>query len=608
MSEEKRKRSPILPTIKRAVVLVAQSGHVRDLLVTSLWVLLGAVYSFTAVFNEKFLNAAANLLGGDGAALKTAMFWLLVWGGVEIFTSVAGVFNGKVLNRMWQEISYYAEESVMKKVCKIRLKYFDDREAQKKIRFVKRGVSGYISSVTQSVLETLRALVTFVTALMILVNTNWVIALLVAATTVPSILLERRRTDRHYELNQWQSYEGQMQRYLALILIKRKYIKEMRFYQLYDYMQKKYDASVEVMSKQQMKLAKTFFFAGLGTSLFTYGAIAVSLGLISADIFAGTAQIGAFVLVYNSVRNMQSSLLNVFNGLDAISNSGRYLEDYETVMNFEEEDISDISGKEDVAVKTKRDAENVEITFEHVSFSYPGMDKEVIKDLSLTIRPGEKIAIVGENGSGKSTFVSLLTGLYSPTKGRILVNGEDISTKLGFLRDKLSCTMQDFLQHQETIEENVRIGALNHVYTEEEIGIALQKADMAEFVSGMADKGKTYLGNLHKGSVDLSGGQWQKLAMARNLIKDQAKIMLMDEPTAALDPLAESRLYREFSNLTQDKTVILISHRLGATRIADRVLVFDDGKVVEDGSHEELLKKKKLYAKMYQAQAQWYMS
>ncbi len=608
MSEEKRKRSPILPTIKRAVVLVAQSGHVKDLLVTSLWVLLGAVYSFTAVFNEKFLNAAADILGGDTDALKTAMFWLLVWGGVEIFTSVAGVFNAQVLNRMWQEISYFAEESVMKKVSKIRLKYFDDREAQKKIRFVKRGVSGYISSVTQSVLQTLRSLVTFVTAFMILVNTNWVIALLVAATTIPSILLERMRTEKHYELNQWQSYEGQMQRYLALVLIKRKYIKEMRFYQLYNYMQNKYDKSVEMMSKQQMKLVKTFFFAGLGTSIFTYGAIAISLAMISADIFAGTAQIGAFVLVYNSVRNMQSSLLNVFNGLDAIGNEGRYLEDYETVMNFEEEDVSDIPSEEDASSKARRDAENVEITFDHVSFSYPGMDKEVIKDLSLTIKPGEKIAIVGENGSGKSTFVSLLTGLYSPTKGRILVNGEDISKKLGFLRDKMSCTMQDFLQHQENVEENVRVGDLGHSHTEEEVSIALQKADMAEYVDGMANKGKTYLSNLHKGSVDLSGGQWQKLAMARNLLKDRAKIMLMDEPTAALDPLAESRLYREFSNMTQDKTVILISHRLGATRLADRVLVFDDGKVVEDGTHEELLTKKQLYAKMYHAQAQWYVS
>lgn len=608
MSEEKRKRSPILPTIRRAVVLVAQSGHVKDLLVTSLWVLLGAVYSFTAVFNEKFLNAAADILGGDANALKTAMFWLLVWGGVEIFTSVAGVFNAQVLNRMWQEISYFAEESVMKKVCKIRLKYFDDREAQKKIRFVKNGVSGYISSVTQSVLQTLRSLVTFVTALMILVNTNWKIALIVAVTTIPNILLERRRTEKYYELNQWQSYEGQMQRYLALILIKRKYIKEMRFYQLYDYMQKKYDESVDVMTKQQMKLVNTYFFAGLGTSIFTYGAIAISLAMISADIFAGTAQIGAFVLVYNSVRNMQNSLMNVFNGLDDVGNEGRYLEDYETVMNFEEEDVSDIPSEEDAAAKARRDAQNVEITFDHVSFAYPGMDNEVIKDLSLTIKPGEKIAIVGENGSGKSTFVSLLTGLYSPTKGRILVNGEDISKKLGFMRDKLSCTMQDFLQHQETLGENVRIGDLRHEHTEEEIRIALKKADMTEFVDGMAEKEETYLGNLHKGSTDLSGGQWQKLAMARNLLKDTAKIMLMDEPTAALDPLAESRLYREFSNLTQDKTVILISHRLGATRLADRVLVFDDGKVVEDGTHEELLKKKKLYAKMYQAQAQWYVS
>lgn len=613
MSEENRKRSPILPTIKRAIVLVVQSGHTKEFIGTSLWVLLGALYSFTAVFNEKFLNAAAEILGGKSSAMKTAVFWLLIWGSVEIVNSLAGLFNSQVLNRMWQEISYFTEEKVMKKVCKIRLHYFDDRDAQKKIRFVKQGLSGNISSVTQAVLVALRSVVTFITALLILLNTSWVIALLVVVTTIPAILLERMRTERYYDLNQWQSYEGQMQRYLALILIKRKYIKEMRFYQLYDYMQEKYDNSVTEMSKQQMKIMKTYFFAGLATSIFTYGAVVASLAIISADIFAGTAQIGAFMLVYNCVRNMQNELKTVFSGLNTIGDKGRYLEDFETVMNFDEEDTSD-TGNLEVAVglteKTeigKIDDENITITFDHVSFSYPGMDREVLKDLSLTIKPGEKIAIVGENGSGKSTFVSLLTGLYSPTKGKVLVNSEDISKKLGFLREKLSCTMQDYIQHNDTLAENVLIGDLRHLHSSEDVKEALKKADMAEYIEELPNNENTYLGNLYKESTNMSGGQWQKLAMARNLLKDKAGIMLMDEPTAALDPLAESKLYHEFSNLTQDKTVILISHRLGATRLADRVLVFDNGKIVEDGNHEKLLKNNMLYTKMYQAQAQWYV-
>lgn len=598
MSEEKRKRSPIMATMKRAIALIIQSGQTKEFIGTSLWVMFGALYSFTAVFNEKFLNAAAEILDGKTSAMKTAVFWLLIWGSVEIINSLAGLYHSKVLTRMWQEISYFTEERIMKKVCKIRLHYFDDRESQKKIRFVKHGLSGKISSVTEAVLTALRSVVTFITATLILLNTNRVIALIVVVTTIPSILLERMRTERYYDLNQWQSYEGQMQRYLSFILIKRKYIKEMRFYQLYDYMQKKYDDSVTEMSKQQMKIVKIYFFAGLGTSILTFGAVIVSLAIISSEIFTGTAQIGAFMLVYNCVRNMQNELRTIFSGFNTIGDKGRYLEDFETVMNFEEEDVSDTGSTED---------EDIIITFDHVSFAYPGMDREVLQDVSLTIRPGEKIAIVGENGSGKSTFVSLLTGLYSPTKGRILINGEDISKKLGLLRKKLSCTMQDYIQHQDTLAENVLIGDLQHPHSAKGVQEAFIKADMTEYVAELPDKENTYLGNLYKESTNLSGGQWQKLAMARNLLKEKAGIMLMDEPTAALDPLAESKLYHEFSKLTQDKTVILISHRLGATRLADRVLVFDNGKVVEDGTHEELLKNDKLYTKMYQAQAKWYV-
>lgn len=599
MSDEKRKRSPILPTVKRAVALVIRAGQTKQLIVTTIWVLLGAVYSFTAVFNEKFLNSAADVITGNDGAFKSAAFWLVIWGLVEIFTSFMGVYNANVLSRMWHEVSYYVQENIMKKVCRIRLRYFDDRESQKKIRFVKSGLQNHISRVTNSVMCAIRSTITFVTACLIIVNTNWLIAVIVFVSTIPAILLESYRTEKSYELSQWQSYEGEMQGYLSRLLIRRKYIKELRFYQLYDYLEDKYDKSVNDLTKQQVKLTKYHFLVGIGTSICTYGATAASLAIIASEIFNGSEQIGAFVLIYSSVQNMQSALKSIFSELDIIGDKGRYLEDYETVMEFEEENHQ----SEDKADDSDCD---IEIVFENVSFSYPGMNTEVLKDINLTIRPGEKIAIVGENGSGKSTFVSLLTGLYSPTKGRILINGEDISSKLGFLRERLSCTMQDYLQHQETVAENVRIGDLSHEHGNEDVRKALEKAGVIDYIDTLPYKENTYLGNLNKESTDLSGGQWQKIVMARNLYKDKAKVMLMDEPTAALDPLAESRLYSEFSELTKDKTVLLISHRLGATRLADRVLVFHDGRIVEDGAHEQLLRNGKMYAEMYNAQAQWY--
>lgn len=596
--DEKRKRSPILATVRRATKLIIKSGNAKNLIITSIWMLLGAVTSFTAVFNEQFLNATAKVIDGDMSFAGTAIRWLIIWGIVEIAISLVTLVNNRISVEMREELSYYVSDQTMSKICKIRLKYFDDREAQKKIRFAKNGLGQRISQVTNSTLRMIRSMITLISAFLILLRASWVIAIIVFVAVLPAVILGHIKTEKYYELNQWQSFEGQMQRYLALLLIKRKYIKEMRFYQLYDYIQEKYDDSVEVLNKQQMKLAKTFLYSGIGTSVLTYGSIAISLAIISSQIFSGAAEIGAFMLVYNTVRNMQNNLLSIFDCLNVIGDQGRYLEDYETVMAYEEEPPVDLA---DV-----KETNSLEIKFENVSFTYPNTDREVLSDINLTIRQGEKLAIVGENGSGKSTFVALMTGLYEPTKGRILVNGVDISNNLGLLRSKLSCTMQDYLHHHDTVAENIRIGDTLNEHSDEDVRLALKKAGISDYVEGLESGTETYLGNLYPNSTDLSGGQWQKLAMARNLIKQDACIMVMDEPTAALDPLAESKLYEEFSNLTGDKTVILISHRLGATRLADRVMVFDDGRIVEDGTHEQLLKNNQLYTAMYRAQAQWY--
>lgn len=599
--KEKRERSPILKTIQRAVKMLFHAGQAKQLVFMSSWVLLGMVTSFTAIFNEKFLNAASDLILGKDDALSRAVFWLLIWGGIEITFSFFEMISDRVSSKMWCEFSYFIEKELIHKCLRIRVSYFDDRDANKKIHFVKNGFSGRITSVVSASLYVLHDVLQFVTALLIILNVNWKIALIVLVTTIPAVWVSKLQTDQLYKLNQWNSLEGQMQRYLALVLTKRKYAKEMRFYRLYDYMEDKYDKSVNIVYKQQMEITKKFFALGIVTSILQYGAIAAALFLITKDIFAGVAQIGAFMLIYNSVNNMRNSMTNIFSKFDVISDQGRYLEDYETVMGYEEE------FSEDEDVKGNSHDDGLEIRFEHVSFTYPGSDREIIKDLNLTIHQGEKIAIIGENGSGKSTFVSLLTGLYMPTKGRILVNGADISERISYLRSKFSCTVQDFLEYNGSVADNVRIGDLDNEHSDKDIEEVLKKADIYDYVQTLENKENTNLGNLYPGSVDLSGGQWQKLAMARNLVKDNAKMMIMDEPTAALDPIAESKLYQEFSDLTQDKTVILISHRLGATRLADRVLVFDDGQIIEDGSHNELLKLGKMYKKMYNAQAQWYI-
>ena len=594
----KRKRSPILKTLKRAIALVWKSGNAAQLILTSIWLVLGAFMSFTAVFNRNFLDAAAEVITGNEGSFSTAVFWLLLWGLMEIVVSVVNIFSGRAVTVMWRKVALYVEEKIVCKTAKIRISYFDDKEDQRKIGCVKGDFSQKVSAVTDGAFKIIRSAISFVTVFIIILNEKPLIALILIGAAIPAIWISHIQTEESYRAAIDSSFEVSMQNYLSWLLIKRKYMKEMRYYNLYDYVNKRFDSSVDTCQNIKNKLTWKYSFAQLAASVIRYGALAVSLILITMDIFSGKCGIGSFVLIYSSAQNLQNSMNSLFASFDMIGSEGRYLEDYETVMNFEEEQYFEASSTS---------TEGMEIEFKDVHFTYPGSDREILKGINLKIRQGEKIAVIGENGSGKSTFVSLLNGLYSPTEGEVLVNGEDIRKQLGMLRKKMSCTLQDFGQYDFTIADNVLIGDMGKEHTCEEISEALEKAGFLEYTNSLKDGINTPLGNHEKGSVDLSGGQWQKLAMARNLIRKDACFMLMDEPTAALDPVAESKLYQEFQNLTGDRTVLLVSHRLGATRLADRILVFSDGRIVEDGSHEELLKLNGLYTQMYTAQSQWYV-
>ena len=230
----------------------------------------------------------------------------------------------------------------------------------------------------------------------------------------------------------------------------------------------------------------------------------------------------------------------------------------------------------------------------------------MLHNINVTIRAGEKIAIVGENGSGKSTFVGMLCALYKPNSGIITIDNENIHDHLSRTRKTLSAVFQGFARYEATIRENITVSDTNRRADTEELTQLAKRTGAWEFIEHQPSGFDEVVGSFSATGNNLSGGQWQKIALTRCAYRDDAKIMILDEPTAALDPLAESELYRNCTDLTGDRTTILISHRLGITQLVDRSLVFDDGRIVEDGSHEELLKKDGLYARMFQAQAQWY--
>ena len=315
--------------------------------------------------------------------------------------------------------------------------------------------------------------------------------------------------------------------------------------------------------------------------------------LLFVFLLNGEVSIAAFAAVASSLDTMADKMEVLFRG-----DVADIVQDMTMARNY----------MEFLQMPERKGSQTVEgkrVTFEDVSFLYPQSQKESIKHLSLELKPNETVAVVGENGAGKSTFAKLLLGLYIPTQGTVRIDGVDtreLDPQAGYRN--LSAVFQNYQRYKMSIRENVSISETEKEDDEERIQQALVQADWHIDEGRMTEGLDTMLAK-EFGGTDLSGGQWQRLAIARGLYRSH-QLIVLDEPTASIDPLEESAIYQKFAEISRGKTAVIITHRLGSARIADRILVLDHGELVESGTHTELLAAKGQYSRLYEAQAKWY--
>lgn len=376
-------------------------------------------------------------------------------------------------------------------------------------------------------------------------------------------------------------------------MVGREYFKETRMLGAFSFFKNKYSTVVRLLNNETWKAdsrAATFELLTESVNGLNYFAI---LYLLYYSLQNGWITVGAFAAVLASINELSEMVEELIN-------------EHLTVISEDLGKMSSLIQLFDLPEKTgerKSVDWNSDIVFDRVSFTYPFTTYKSIDDISLSIKAGETIAIVGENGAGKSTFTKLLLGLYKPTSGEISVGGQPTKTILPdtFYRG-ISAVFQHFQRYQLTLEENIRI---SDVESKAEINPVMQQAGV-EWASHSYPEGiKTMLSREFEG-VDLSGGQWQRISIARGLYRPHDLIVL-DEPTAAIDPLEENRLYEKFAEIAKEKTAIIVTHRLGSARIADRIVVMKNGRLVEVGTHKELLAANDYYAEMYRSQASWYI-
>jgi ATP-binding cassette subfamily B protein/ATP-binding cassette subfamily C protein len=424
-----------------------------------------------------------------------------------------------------------------------------------------------------------------------------VLVLLVAA--LPSFIAETRFAGEAFRLFRWRSPETRQQHYLETLLAREDYAKEVQLYQLGSMMLQRYCDTFERLYGEDRDLTIRRGFWGYLLGLLSTVTFYAAYAWIVVETIFGRISLGDMTMYLTVFRQGQSTFTSALTSIGGMYEDNLYLSN---LYEFLEQQVLKPMGK-----ATRGTIPGDGIRFENVSFTYPESLQPVLKGISLHLKPGEKLAIVGENGSGKTTLIKLLTRLYAPNSGRILLDGLDLQEwDLEVLRRRIGVIFQDFVRYQFTVGENVGVGDVDHLKDKARWEIASEQGMARPFIESMPEGFGTQLGKWFRGGQELSGGQWQKIALSRAFMRTSADILVLDEPTAAMDAEAEVRIFNHFRSITQNQMVVLISHRFSTVRMADKIVVMAGGVVIEQGTHEELLQLGQRYARLFSLQAAGY--
>lgn len=492
----------------------------------------------------------------------------------------------------------YLKEHILRCKCNINYKYienFDD--FAEKIDFIDAIAVEKAANSIQALIIGMQGLVTFFCIIFVLSEVSFWIILLLLVTCIPAAILSYKQKDEDFFMRVSSTKERSFASLYFKDACSLYSINEVRFFKIFSYIKNlwKKDSLVYIHKKREI-IRKHIIYNSIA-DIFRNGVYIVILLITAAEIFRNPAiGLGIFLLVFTLADQFQTTTTNLLITIVGFTNDINYMKCILDIDNFEYEYVN----------SETTPFVNADIKMKNVNFTYPDTNKQVLKNICVSIKQGEKIAIVGENGSGKTTFVNLLCALYVQDSGEISIGDKNIHKNIQRVRKSISAVFQDFGKYEASIRENITISDSEKKSTDDDMDKLTRITGLYDFIYSQPDKYNEILGSFDEDGSNLSGGQWQRLALSRAAYRDEARIMILDEPTAALDPIAEANIYRNFSQLTGDKTVILISHRLGICSIVDRIIVFDNGSIIEDGSHEELIKNNGKYAKLYQSQAQWY--
>lgn len=491
-----------------------------------------------------------------------------------------------------------SSEKIIRKSSELSISQLEDPDFYDKLERARSQTVRRVDLMS-NILSQAESLISMTTLIAGLIYFAPVLILILILSIIPSFINEAKFSSTRYSLaRSWTSERRELD-YLRFIGANNQTAREVKLFGLTDFIAERFrelsDRYYHVTKKLAIKqnlFGSIFNILGV---LSYYGAYIY----IVLKVVAGAITIGELTFLSGSFNRLRSNLQGFFSRLTRISESALYLKDYFDFIDLEIEKSSLIPTP--IPEKIQKG-----FVVKDLHFAYPGSREEVLKGVSFEFKAGEKMAFVGQNGAGKTTLIKLFLRFYEPTSGEILLDGININRfDIDEYRQRFGVIFQDFFRYEFTLRENIAVGNIDEIQNDRTIHDAAEKSLASQVIEAMTQGIEQQLGRRFSNGQELSGGQWQKIALARAYMKD-ADIMILDEPTSALDAQAEYEVFKRFIGLTQGKTSIIISHRFSTVRMADRILVLQNGKVLELGTHEALMENQKLYADLFKLQAAGY--
>lgn len=540
------------------------------------------------------LNTSA--IGGDMDRL-----WELV--GLQFLLAIMNDALSRMINLtdslLGDQFSNYTSMKIMEHAATLDLDQFEDSVFYDKLERARQQTVGRSVMLSQ-VMSQIQDLISMAFLLTGLIAFNpWLILLLVLAI-IPSFLGESYFNSKNYALSRSQTPERRELDYVRYLGASDETAKEVKIFGLADFIINRFKTLSDKFYKDNSKLAVRRSLWGTFFSILGTVGYYAAYGFIVYETVTGKSTVGNLTFLAGSFRQLSGLMETMLSRFTMVSQGAIYLQDF---IDFFE--IQPKITKPKDALPFPNPIQSGFI-FENVGFQYHNSDRWANRNLSFELKPGEKLALVGENGAGKTTLVKLLARLYDPSEGRILLDGKDLKRyDLDDLRHNLGIIFQDYIRYQMTFYQNIAVGNIKEIDNEKLVKAAAELSLADELAQKLPGAYQQWLGRKFNDGIELSGGEWQKVALARAYMKD-AQVLILDEPTSALDARAEYEVFQRFAQLTNGKSAVLISHRFSTARLADRILVLEKGTLLESGTHEQLLKAGGRYAELFNLQARGY--